>query len=111
MLRSLLCIRSGNGVPKAPVEAMDSVQALMAGRRVKNEKLLAKLREDASWKQVLDMCLDDARKGRMRVAVLANQLNLSEILISPRFCVSQGVCSVHGARKRRLGSAMRARQV
>ena len=106
-----MCIRSGNGVPKAPVEAMDSVQALMAGRKAKNEKLLAKLREDASSKQVLDMCLDDARKGRMRVAVLASQLNLSEVLLSPRFCVSQGVCGVHGACKRRLGSAMRARQV
>ena len=64
-----MCIRSGNGVPKVPVEAMESVQALMAGCRVKNEKLLAKLREDASSKQVLEMCLDDARKGRMRVAV------------------------------------------
>ena len=87
------CVRSGN---RLRVEADQSVstEKLVSERRSGNEALLGSLREDSRSSELVQMCLDDAKRGRMRTPVLARDIDLGAVTLSPRFCIEQGTAPV-----------------
>ena len=94
---------SGNGNPK-PVEMKGDCKALCGDRANANSGLLASLKEDPHSDVLLEKVLEDARLGRMSFPMKVGDVNLADIVLSPRFAVEQGasVClclaSVHACK-------------
>ena len=80
---------AGNGIPwiNAPTEC---VEELVADRYSRNCSLLAKLREDANSKKLLEACMEDFSMGRMTKPRPLEMDDLTSKNLSPRFGVEQG---------------------
>ena len=67
-----------------------SLNGLEQQRVALNRKLLGVLKPDPYAKQVLEMTLADAAKGRMSHPRAVSESDLQYFNLSPRFCVNQG---------------------
>lgn len=68
------------------------MEELSANRLRKNKRLLGALKEDHRWStHLLQACLDDAEKGRIEIPNFARDVDLSDVTLSPRFAVTQGL--------------------
>ena len=89
-VRNSVC-RSGNGTPVVQ-EAKIRVETLQENRLSKNKKLVDTLREECRWSDsLMQLCKEDAQKGRMEMPRHAHEANLDQVTLSPRFAVIQGV--------------------
>ena len=82
-------IRAGIGNPIEP-DVQTSIDELRQQREAKNRALIASLKEDSYSGHLLESCREDAKKGWMEPVRVANQCDLSNITLSPRFAVVQG---------------------
>ena len=88
LLGTLQC--TGNGTPIPPGEHA-SFSDLLKNCESSNRQLLNGIKEDGSHSEdLVRMCVDDAKLGRMSFPTIANDLELREKVFSPRFCVEQG---------------------
>ena len=55
-----------------------------------NSGLIASLKEDPHSDVLLEKVLEDARLGRMSIPMKVGDVNLADIVLSPRFAVEQG---------------------
>ena len=80
-------------MPTQPdLEQAMTLQELEAQRVVTNNEILANLREDSFSGELLKMCIDDCKLGRMRYYTPQGEAVVpSDATITPRFCIEQGV--------------------
>ena len=81
---------SGNGIAMDFEEHMDLCE-LRADRLEKNKNLLSTLREDEHSSELMALTLKDAQLNRMTMPVPIEDIDLSDIVLAPRFAVVQGV--------------------
>ena len=83
---------SGHGVP-IEYTMEGSIRDLMNGKEERNRSLIAGLKEDVNSDVLLAKTLDDAKLGRMSMPSRIGEIDLDEVILSPRFAVEQGAPS------------------
>jgi len=75
---------------KSADKTFTSLSELEQQKVAMNRKVLGVLKPDTYAKQILEMTLADAAKGRMSYPRAVSESDVQYFNLSPRFCVNQG---------------------